>query len=94
MRYGQNLANSNEQLFIERFAQMNDFTDDLHKGGILGVAQDDNGQDDDNDNDDAYMYEYLDDPHGIPLEPAASLGKIEGVPQIEYTVELPGLDPP
>ena len=51
MRDIQDLADSNEPLFVDRCFNENYFTANLHEGGITGVARDKDDQDDDNDND-------------------------------------------
>ena len=49
----QYLDDVNELLFVDPFANENDFSANLHEGGIAGVAQENKDQDDDNNNDDA-----------------------------------------
>ena len=38
MRDGRYLAGGDELLFVDRFANKNDFADALHEGGITGVT--------------------------------------------------------
>ena len=105
MRGGQDLDDSDEPLFVERFANENDFAVALHEGGIVGVAQEANDQDNDNDNENRNTNEYANDTPGIALENAAARREISGVPPGKYVellglapqenpVELTGVDPP
>ena len=50
MRDRRDLDNGDELLFVDRFANENDFAATLHEGGITGVAQENNKKGDDNDN--------------------------------------------
>ena len=52
---GQDIAKDDEPLFVDRFSNNNDFAAALHEGGIKGVVQD---EDDQNDNSDSNTYEY------------------------------------
>ena len=81
MHDGQDLADGNEPLLVDRFVDGNNFSAALGEVGIAGVVQDDDGKDNDNDNDnyDINTDEYQDEPPGISLEPAASCGEISGV---------------
>ena len=54
----QDLADGNETLFINRFADQNDFVAALHEGGITVVVQEDDEQDGDNNDGDSNTNEY------------------------------------
>ena len=43
---GRNLADGDETMFVDRFTNEKDFAAALYEGGITGVAQDDDDQDD------------------------------------------------
>ena len=94
MRDGRDLADGYEPLFVDLFVSENNFAAALHAGGIAGVIQDDDGQDNDNDNYDSNADEDPDDYPGISLEPLSDRGEISGVSPPENPVELPGVDPP
>ena len=83
----QDLSNDDEALCIDRFANKNNFSAALHDGGIAGVAQDG----DDQNNDDGNTYKDPDKPPVISLDPAADWSKIAGVPRPEHPVEIPGV---
>ena len=44
---GGDLDDGDGPLFVDRFSNKNDFTAALQEGGIAGVAQDNDGKDDD-----------------------------------------------
>ena len=92
--YGKNLANGDKPLFVDFFANENDFAAALHEGGITGVVKDENDQDENNDDDDSNMDEDPDKPPGIALEGTASRGTISGVPPTENPVDFLGAAPP
>ena len=94
VRDGWYISDGDELLFVDRFANTNDFSAALHKGDIEGVAQDDGDQDNDNNNGDINTYVDPDNPPRIALETAVACGKISGVPSTENPVKLPGLAPP
>ena len=93
MRDEQDISNGDKPLFFDRFSRENDLVAALHEGGIAGVSQDADEQDNDNYNDDSNTNEDPDDPPGISLETAASCSEIARVPP-ENPVELPGVSPP
>ena len=74
------LSDGKEPMLIDRFTNKNDFAAALHEGGIAGMVQVNNEQNDVNDNDNRITYEDPNKPPGIVLEPAAACGKIAGVP--------------
>ena len=88
------ISNGDELLFVNRFANKNDFDVDLHNGGISGVAQDDNEQNNDNYDNATSMNEDQDEPPEKYLDPAADNDDISGVTSQKHTVELPGVDSP
>ena len=91
---GWDIANGYELLFVERFTKDNDFASTLYEGGIEGVAQDENVQDDNNAYDNSNTDEYPDYPTGISLQTAAACGEIAWFPLPENPVELPGVPTP
>ena len=74
MRDRQDLDNGDELLFVYCFTNENDFAATLHEGGIKGVAQDNNDQDDDNDDGNSNMDEYPGNSPGIALGPSEARG--------------------
>ena len=70
MKDRQDLSDGDEPLFVDRFPNENDFASALHEGGIAGVAQDNDEQDNDNGDENANMDEDPDDSPGIALDPA------------------------
>ena len=74
------LSGGDEPLFVDWFTNENDFASSLHEGGIAGVVQDDNEQDNDNVDDNANIDEDPYDSPGIALDPAEARGCITGVP--------------
>ena len=70
MKGRRDLSGGDEPLFVDRFTNENDFASALHEGGIAGVAQDDNVQDNDNGDDNANTDEDPDDSPGIAIDPA------------------------
>ena len=95
------LVNGDEPLFVDRFSRNNVFVIALREGGIAGVAE---GNDYDNDNTDEIPepepntepvvdpnLEEPDDKPKIFLDPSSDHGKIAGVPQPEDPVNLPGV---
>ena len=103
---GQDLSDSGEPLFVGRFVNKNYVSVALHEGGIAGVVQDKNEQDNDNDNEYSNTDEEPDDPNEIALDPEVSSGEITGVNPLEHLVknsvavppenpvELPAVAPP
>ena len=88
---GRYISNSNELIFIDRFANENDFSITLYEDGTVGLAQD-NDQDDFDNN--GNNNEDRDDPTIISLENSSYHVKIAGVPPPEHLVELPAVAPP
>ena len=74
MKDRRDLSGGDEQLFFDRFTNENDFASALHKGGISGVAQDVDEQDNDNGDDNANTDEDPYDSPGIALDPAEARG--------------------
>ena len=91
--YRQDIYNSDEPLFVDCFANENDFAAALHKGGILVVAQDYYKQDDNNDNDDGNMNENPEDPPNTSLDTESPRGKTSGLTPTEHPVKIPGVAP-
>ena len=95
------LVNGDQSLFVDRFSINNVFGIALREGGIAGVAE---GNDYNNDNTDEIPEpepntktvvdpnpEEPDDNPGISLDPYSDHGNIAGVPQPEDPVNLPGV---
>ena len=55
MSDGRYLADGDEPLFVDRFADENGFSAALYEGGVAGVLQDNNEQEDYNDDDNSNM---------------------------------------
>ena len=76
MRVRHDLADGYKPLFVDWFANKNDFVTSPHEGGIAGVAQDADDQDNDNGDDYANMDQFSYKAPVISLETAAACGEI------------------
>ena len=92
-RYGWDMDDGDEILFVDRFSKENDFSAALYEGGIERVVQDDkqdvdddNGKTDEKQEPSSTNPKYKDDPPGIALNPTASRGEISGVLPPEHSV--------
>ena len=74
MHDGQDLSGGDKPLFVDRFSNENDFASALHEGGITGVVQDNDEQDNDNDDGNINTDEYPDDPILIALDTTSACG--------------------
>ena len=71
------LVNVYEPLFVGRFANENDFVAALHKGGITGLAQNNDDQDDSNGDENSNTDENPNKPPGISLDTTAAADKLQ-----------------
>ena len=87
------LAYGYKSLFVDQFSNENNLATALQEGGITGVSQYNNDQDNDNNYGNSNIYEDPDNPPGIALDNTASCNKISGVALLENPVEIPGVAP-